>query len=107
MDAIEYCTNVEWMQEFGPCRNWADDDVPEYFRAARRVLETDPRAIDLHMTAAQGQRILLHGWNGAHFTHRVGGFGTFCDLTSAQLEVLDAADDAGRAVDHSVENDEE
>lgn len=40
---------------------------------------------------AQGQRMLHHGWRGAHFTKRGTGWGTFDDLTPEEEKAIDDA----------------
>ncbi len=98
---VEFCTNDEWMRVFGPLDCGIEDDSSDmtnaYQSAAINALRDDPRASAFEVVAAQGQRILCHGWNGAQFTYQLGGFGTYADLTDDEKAALDEADDAGRA----------
>ena len=82
---IEYCTNDEWLHVYG---NY-EDESDEYGVDTQRW-ESDKKemftrftddVVEVEFDGARGQRIMCHGWNGAGFSHRSGGFGTFCALT--------------------------
>ena len=90
------------MHVFGPVNKGENEDIDveerieQYWKAANDALFNDERAKNLNLVAAKGQRILCHTWNGAHFLHQNGGFGTFCELTHDEKAALFDADDAGR-----------
>ena len=98
MTTIEYCTNDEWLasaicDEAGDDNHtWRSEAATEYVDTAIRVAEDEGLTVE----RASGQRILFHGWNGAHFTWRAGIFGVFGELTDEEKRILESADAAGR-----------
>ena len=92
---IEYCTNSEWVAD-GICEefdveNWADDVAVAYTNEAVRAAESRGVTVE----SASGQRIMYHGWNGAHFDQRVGIFGVFGDIDEETKKALEDSDEAG------------
>ena len=102
MNAIEFCTNDEWI--INNCGGFETDGTPlhdrdvtrEYIDAAIRAAESNPILSDCRIERATGQRILYHGWNGAGFRTRCGVFGSFAKLPKSIESALDDADQAGR-----------
>jgi len=95
MAHIEFCTNAEWLIG-GLCsdldvEHWQEEVNREYIDVAVRYAED--RGIECNR--ATGQRILFHGWNGAHFDERIGCFGIFGTISNAERKVLESADFLG------------
>lgn len=62
---------------------WAD--------ALRDALERDTRASRLEVSAARGQRIMHHGWNGAAWSERWSGCATMDTLTESEVAAIEDA----------------
>jgi hypothetical protein len=62
---------------------WAD--------ALRDAMERDPRAKRLEVSAARGQRIMHHAWNGAAWSERWSGCATMDPLTESESEAVEDA----------------
>jgi hypothetical protein len=62
---------------------WAD--------ALRDALERDPRASRLEVSAARGQRIMHHAWNGAAWSERWSGCATMDTLTESEAAAVEDA----------------
>lgn len=101
---LEVCSNVEWLRNncLGVIDNDADDAARELgFRVFAMLV-----GAGYSVENAKGQRVLFHGWNGAHFTWRCGPVGTFEDLTAKQkdeIEGIVAAVENGVRVDFAEE----
>ena len=98
MTQIEFCMNDEWLAS-GICDEagdvdhfWLSNVSGEYVEVAVRLAEAD----GLEVERAQGQRIMFHPWNGAHFSFRAGVFGAFGELSDDDKKVLESADAAGQ-----------
>ncbi len=89
---IEVCSNTEWWRTLGPASDIEDD------ARIRGIINDIHDAIaDLghEPSRPHGQRILLHGWNGAHaWTHRGPGIGTFAEFTADEWKAVEEAVDA-------------
>jgi hypothetical protein len=62
---------------------WAD--------ALRDALERDPRASRLAVSAARGQRIMHHAWNGAAWSESWSGCATMDTLTESEAAAVEDA----------------
>jgi hypothetical protein len=95
---IEFCTNNEWLVVFGPYEAAEDSDASEPSREATDLFDRQRRAVEslagIELVTARGQRMLCHGWNGAHFAWRHAGFGSFETLPAELKACLEAAIDA-------------
>lgn len=89
---LEICNNEEWLRVYGGYtykdKNDEGEEGDEEFNASAfdEYVENVKSMFDEEYTdfvAAKGQRIMCHGWNGAHFTYRNGGIGTFDVLTES------------------------
>jgi len=89
---IEVCSNNEWLRVYGnyePNEDTGNDEIDEEsFRIdCANMEEAFPEA---DFVAPRGNRCLCHQWNGAGFTHRTHGHGTFCVLTEKGEKLWDS-----------------
>lgn len=94
MKTLEINTNNEWLRAFSAidfsdiAHSDENDAAEDFTRTLRRKLED----LGFETIRAQGQRSLLHGWNGANtFTHKIGPVGTFDELTDGEEEAIQTA----------------
>lgn len=96
---FEICTNEEWLMVYGGYifkeKNDEGDegenefDTKKFDEDVENVkAKFDENYVDFEN--AKGQRIMCHGWNGAHFTHRNGGVATFDVLTESKEKEFDS-----------------
>lgn len=65
-----------------------DDALAVWADALRDALERDPRAERLEVSAARGERVVHHGWNGAAWSERWSGCATMDTLTESESEAV-------------------
>lgn len=83
---IEVCVS----EEFLDCDR---DVVCEFFNTFERLC--DSIRANIEVVPASGKRARYHGWNGAQFTRRTFGIGTWAQMTeSLWSEIGDAAYEA-------------
>jgi hypothetical protein len=93
---IEYCINDEWLAS-GICDD-AGIDHCYMGEVAGIYIETAVQYAEdagLEVVRAQGQRIMYHSWNGAHFVDRFGIFGSWFVLTAEERQILTNGNLAG------------
>jgi len=107
MKQVEICTSGEWFRLYSSLDlpDEENDEVPDlYFQVALETLEDDVRASDLKIIPAMRQRMFCHGWNGAKFTFRYDGIGSFDELTPNEKDVIAYAAMKAGAVVESLSN---
>lgn len=87
MTTLEICTNTEWLREHAGINldriedGSENDAADDFCRRLWNRLESAGYTVE----RAKGQRMTLHGWNGANtFRHKLGPVGTFDNLTAEQ-----------------------
>lgn len=68
-----------------------DDALVFWADALRDALERDTRASRLEVSAARGQRIMHHAWNGAAWSERWSGCATMDTLTDSESAAVEDA----------------
>ncbi len=91
---IEYCTSEEWLTVFGGYEADAESDASELSGAGHDQFDAEFAALDkleeVRLVAPKGRRCMVHSWNGAHFTWRHGGFGSFEAIPKDVRQKLEA-----------------
>ena len=84
-------TVVSMLDEHGIDDCDKDDAVVLWADALRDAMERDPRAKRLEVSAARGQRVTHHGWNGAAWSEWWSGCATMDTLTESEAEAVEDA----------------
>lgn len=89
---IEVCSNNEWLRVYGgyePAEDTGNNEIDEesFHIDCAKMEEAFPEA---EFVGPRGNRCLCHPWNGAGFTHRTHGHGTFTTLTEQGEKLWDS-----------------
>jgi len=89
---IEVCSNCEWWRVMGPASDIEDDDdIREMIGDIHYAIA----GLGHEPSRPHGQRILLHGWNGAHsWARHHRGVCTFSHFTADEWKAVEDAVDA-------------
>jgi len=89
---IEVCSDKEWLRVYGnyePDEDTGNNEIDEEsFRIDCSNMEDAFPEADF--VAPRGNRSMCHQWNGAGFTHRTHGHGTFDTLTETGEKLWDS-----------------
>lgn len=89
--AVEVCSNIEWVREndFWHRDDIDESDMDDAVRTYQQSIYNDLTDKGWDVAWAKNQRMLYHGWNGAHFTTKCSVVGSYEKLTDEQVAVID------------------
>ena len=89
--AVEVCSNIEWVREndFWHRDDIDESDMDDAVRTYQQSIYNDLTDKGWDVAWAKNQRMLYHGWNGAHFATKCSVVGSVEKLTDEQVAVID------------------
>lgn len=89
--SVEVCSDLEWVREndFWHRDDIDESDMDDAVRTYQQSVHNDLTDKGWDVAWAKNQRMLYHGWNGAHFKTKCSVVGSFEKLTDEQVAVID------------------